>query len=370
MGSALFLEASHVDAAICNSLAPTFATRHCVVECDAHAERCTLTGPAEPLHEALMALAAVSGRTADFAKGALDALNCYRTGPTGQTQLGSLLHTWGSRTLVMGIINATPDSFSGDGLLGAPVSGLERAVEQGLRFVDKGADILDVGGESTRPGADPVSENEELGRVVPVIAALRAQTNAPISVDTYRSVVAQAALDAGADIVNDVWGLRMDPGMARIVAESGVPVIIMHNRSQPRNAQAKARLGARYVGIAYDHLLRDVLYELSRQVEFAKSAGIRDEQIILDPGIGFGKTVEQNIRLISQSDQLRGLGYPLLIGPSRKSFIGYTLDVPPTERVEGTLAAVGACLARGAASIVRVHDVEATSRFVRMWDAF
>jgi len=275
---------------------------------------------------------------------------------------------WGTRTYVMGILNATPDSFSGDGVLARGERWLDAAVAQGLRFVEEGADILDVGGESTRPGAQPVSEEEELARVIPVIRALREHTDVPISVDTYKAAVAAAALDAGADMVNDVWGLRMDPEMAHVVAKRGVPVILMHNRSQPKNAVMEARLGGRYVGIAYDDLLEDVKRELMECVEIARAAGIPDEHIILDPGIGFGKTVEQNLELIDRLDEIAALGYPILLGPSRKSFIGYTLHLPPEERVEGTAAAVAIGIDRGA-DIVRVHDVRYMVRVARMTDA-
>ncbi len=275
---------------------------------------------------------------------------------------------WGTRTYIMGIINATPDSFSGDGLLGTTDDWIQAAVRQGLRFVEEGADILDIGGESTRPGATPISAEEELKRVLPVIRALREVTDVPISIDTYKSEVAEAALDAGADMVNDVWGLRMDPAMASVVAHYGVPVVLMHNRSRPKNAVQEARLGGRYVGIEYRNLIEDVKQELLESVALAHAAGIPDEHIILDPGIGFGKTVEQNLALINQLDEIAALGYPVLLGPSRKSFIGYTLDLPPDQRVEGTAAAIAIGIDRGA-DIVRVHDVLYMARVARMTDA-
>ncbi len=275
---------------------------------------------------------------------------------------------WGERTYIMGIINATPDSFSGDGVLGRGDDWVDQAVAQGLQFVAEGADILDVGGESTRPGAEPVTEEVELARVVPVIRALREHTDVPISVDTYKAGVAEAALDAGADMVNDVWALRMDPRMASLVAERRVPVILMHNRSQPKNAVMEARLGGRYVGMTYEDVVEDVKRELLERVEFARSVGIPREMIILDPGIGFGKTVEQNLELLNRLDEIAVLGFPLLLGPSRKSFIGYTLNLPPAERVEGTAAAVAIGIDRGA-DIVRVHDVRYMVRVARMTDA-
>ena len=286
----------------------------------------------------------------------------------GVLRLRDTEFVWGARTYIMGIINATPDSFSGDGLLATDGDWVLAAVAQGVRFVEEGADILDVGGESTRPGAAPISAEEEMARVIPVIRALRQATDVPISIDTYKAAVAEAALDAGADMVNDVWGLRMDPEMAPLIARRGVPVILMHNRSRPKNAVQEERLGGRYVGIEYENLIEDVKRELLESVALAHAAGIPDEHIILDPGIGFGKTVEQNLELIDRLDEIAALGYPILLGPSRKSFIGYTLDLPPDQRVEGTAAAVAIGIDRGA-DIVRVHDVLYMARVARMTDA-
>jgi dihydropteroate synthase len=274
---------------------------------------------------------------------------------------------WGSRTYLMGILNLTPDSFSGDGLM---TSGefIEKALDQARQFIAGGADILDVGGESTRPGADPVGLEEELQRVIPFIEALRRDFDNVISIDTYKSEVARPALAAGADIVNDVWGLRADPEMAYVVASAQAPVILMHNRSNPTSSELRQRLGGRYVGVKYDDLIEDIKRELLECVELAHTAGIPDKRIILDPGIGFGKTTDQNLALVNHLDQFRSLGYPLLIGPSRKSFIGYTLDLPPDQRLEGTAAAVAIGIYRGA-HIVRVHDVGAMARVARMADA-
>ena len=283
------------------------------------------------------------------------------------TRIGPLTCEWGTRTYVMGILNVTPDSFSGDGLL-READWLKAVVEQARQFVAAGADILDVGGESTRPGAQPVPLEEELRRVVPAVRAIAGELEVAISVDTYKAEVARQAIEAGAHLVNDVWGLRMDPDMARVVAESGVPVIIMHNRSRPKNAVQEQRLGGRYVGVQYEHLMRDVVQELAAQVELARQHGVPDAHIIVDPGIGFGKTVEQNLELLCRLDELHVLGYPVLVGPSRKSFIGYTLDLPPGERLEGTAAAVALSVERGA-DIVRVHDVREMVRVTRMADA-
>lgn len=276
--------------------------------------------------------------------------------------VGTTTLQWGTQTYVMGIVNATPDSFSGDGVMS------EKAVAHGLAHVAAGAHILDVGGESTRPGSQPTPLEEELRRVIPVVRELARRVSVPISIDTYKAEVARQAAEAGASIINDVWGLQMDPDMARVAAESGAAVVLMHNRSKPKDAVQEARLGGRYVGIEYENLLEDIKRELSDSVELALRAGVKPERIILDPGIGFGKTVEQNLELIRRFGEFRSLGYPLLAGPSRKSFIGYTLDLPPDQRAEGTAAVVALCIANGA-DIVRVHDVAVMSRVARMADA-
>ena len=277
----------------------------------------------------------------------------------------------------MGILNITPDSFSGDGLL-AEIDerqsgwGEERlvssAMEQARRFVSARVDFLDVGGESTRPGSAQISVEEEMGRVLPVIHALSREFDVLISVDTYKSEVAQAALEGGAQLVNDVWGLRADPRLAETVARYEVPIILMHNRSSWVHAEIKERLGGRYVGIPYENLIEDIKRELLESVTLARATGIPEDKIILDPGIGFGKTVEQNLELLNHLDEICRLGYPVMVGPSRKSFIGYTLDLPPDQRLEGTAAAVVVSILRGA-DIVRVHDVEFMTRLVRMTDA-
>lgn len=284
-------------------------------------------------------------------------------------QVGGRTFQWGTRTYVMGILNITPDSFSGDGLLGKHGDdAFESAIQQAAGYVAAGVDILDVGGESTRPGAKPVSQEEELERVIPIIRAIVERFDTPVSVDTYRAATAQAALEAGAHIVNDIWGLHADPALAGVVAKRQVPVILMHNRSSWASAQVKERLGGRYVGIPYENLVADVQRELLESVALAHAAGIADGNIILDPGIGFGKTTEQNLELLDRLEDIRNLGYPVLLGPSRKSFIGYTLDLPPEQRLEGTAAAVAIGIARGA-DIVRVHDVEFMSRVAKMSDA-
>lgn len=290
----------------------------------------------------------------------------------GMRRVMEKLPVFGLRTLVMGILNATPDSFSGDGLLQS-AGVVEAALRQAGDFLDAGVDILDIGGESTRPNAQFVGEQEEMERVLPVIEALaqKKQTAAQpfwISVDTYKARVAEAALQAGADWINDVWGLRADPRMGQVAAQAHAPVILMHNRLKPGSAELQDRLGGRYVGVAYDNLLLDVQRELLESVDLAREAGIPEEDILLDPGIGFGKTVEQNLELLDRVDEICALGYPVLLGPSRKSFIGYTLNAPPDQRLEGTAAAAAVGIVRGV-DILRVHDAAFMTRLARMTDA-
>ncbi len=277
---------------------------------------------------------------------------------------------WGQRTYVMGIINATPDSFSGDGLAVGEdwvATAVQQAAQLARQFAADGADILDIGGESTRPGSQPITAVEELARVIPVITAVRQAVDLPISVDTYRADVAEAALAAGANWVNDVWGLRMDGRLAELVAAAGCPIVLMHNRSKPKNVAQEEKLGGRYVGMEYGDLIGDIKRELQESINLALAAGVQESQIIIDPGIGFGKTVAQNLQLLNQLDQLKALGFPILLGTSRKSFIGYTLDLPPDERIEGTAATIAIGIDRGA-DIVRVHDVKEMVRVARMTD--
>lgn len=284
-----------------------------------------------------------------------------------QLMVGSTTFVWGRRTYLMGVINITPDSFSGDGLLRED-DWVAAAVAQAHEQVAAGADILDVGGESTRPGSTPVPLDEELRRVVPVVAALARAVNVPISIDTSKAEVARQALAAGVTIVNDVWGFKLDPAMAGVAAASGAAVVLMHNRSRPRDAVQEAALGGRYVGVHYDDLLGEIAGELRESVALALAAGVAAERIIVDPGIGFGKTVEQNFELLGRLGELRSLGYPLLVGPSRKAFTGYGLKLPPEQRGEGTAAAVALAIDRGA-DIVRVHDVAAMRRAAVLADA-
>jgi dihydropteroate synthase len=259
------------------------------------------------------------------------------------------------RTAIMGILNVTPDSFY-DGGRRFEAS---QAIADAVAMAADGADIIDVGGESTRPGAQAVSEVEELDRVLPVIEGLRRQISLPISIDTYKSAVARAALDAGADIVNDISALRFDSMMVSLVAREKVPVILMHMQGTPRTMQADPK---------YTDVLREVRDFLAAQLYEAMDAGVAREAIILDPGIGFGKTVEQNLQLLRGLPILAALGHPLLVGVSRKTFIGKILNLGPDDRLEGSLAAVVAAVL-GGANIVRVHDVAATYKACRVVDA-
>jgi dihydropteroate synthase len=284
-------------------------------------------------------------------------------------QIGNHTFHWGSRTYVMGILNVTPDSFSGDGILAQGGGGVEAALEQAREFLSNGADILDVGGESTRPGSQPVGAEQELERVVPVISAIAKEfPDALISIDTYKAKVAEAGFQAGAHILNDVWALRADPELASVAAAFRAPVVLMHNRSNPASVEVRAQLGNAYIGSEYQDLLEEVKRELLVSVELAKKAGIGESHIILDPGVGFGKKREHNLELIDRLNEIRALGFPILLGPSRKSFIGFTLDLPADQRLEGTAATVAVGIARGA-DIIRVHDVREMARVAKMTDA-
>lgn len=259
------------------------------------------------------------------------------------------------RTLIMGIVNVTPDSFFDGGRRLDP----GKAIADGAAMAASGADIIDIGGESTRPGARPVSEKDELARVLPVVQGLRREVKLPISIDTYKANVARAALDGGADIVNDISGLRFDPKMVSLVAAEKVPVVLMHMQGTPGTMQREPH---------YEDLVREVRDFLATQLYEAMDAGVTPEGIIIDPGIGFGKTIEHNLQLLRDLSVLAALGQPLLVGVSRKTFIGKILNLPADERLEGSLAAAVAAVLAGA-NILRVHDVPATTRAVRVADA-
>jgi dihydropteroate synthase len=273
--------------------------------------------------------------------------------PPTALRVGPTTLDWGRRTYVMGIVNVTPDSFSGDGLAAAGTNAVDAAVALARTMVAAGADLLDVGGESTRPGHAVVDAAEEVDRVVPVIAAVRpAIPTVPLSIDTAKAAVAEAALDAGADLVNDVWGVAAEDDLLELVAARGVPIVLMHNRSEPR----------------YVNLMAEILADLQSAIDRALRAGIAWDSIIVDPGFGFGKTPEHNLALLHDLAALRVLGRPVLLGASRKSTLGKVLDLPPGQRVEATIATTVLGIAAGV-DIVRVHDVEANVRAARMTDA-
>jgi len=277
----------------------------------------------------------------------------------GTTKCGNTEFRWGERTYVMGILNMSPDSFSGDG-----ITSLEVAVAQAHHFVSEGADILDIGGESTRPGSSPIPADEEIRRVVPVIERLASEITIPLSIDTYKSEVAQQALKAGVTMINDQWGLKRDQRLAELAAERGVPLILMSNQRDKGGFDTGIQRDTAY----YDDLMAEVASSLNNSMELALKLGVPQENIIVDPGIGFGKTWRQELEIIRRLDELQGLKRPILIGPSRKSFIGMVLELPTDERLEGTAAAIAIGIAKGA-DIVRVHDVQQMVRVCRVSDA-
>lgn len=284
----------------------------------------------------------------------------YKPSNLGSTSCGRSIFYWGQRTYVMGVINVSPDSFSGDGL-----ADVEGAVAKAKRLASEGADIIDIGGESTRPGSNPVSTDEELRRVIPVVEKLSHEISMPLSVDTYKLEVARQALAAGANMINDVWGLQKGPGLAELAAQKGVPIALMSNqRDSPCH-----------------NIVSAVISDLKRAIKQALSAGVPWENIIIDPGIGFGKTQEQNLEVLQRLEELKVLGRPILLGSSRKSFIGWVLDLTPEQRLnkvtfvppgdqrlEGTAATIAIGIAKGA-DIIRVHDVKEMARVCKMSDA-
>ena len=257
-----------------------------------------------------------------------------------------------SHTLIMGILNLTPDSFSD----GGQFSDKNQATDYALKMIDDGADMIDIGGESTRPGAEPVSLDEELKRTIPIIKSIRQRSDCLISIDTYKSPVAEAALDVGANLVNDISGLTFDEKMIDIVIARKVPVILMHMKGTPRSMQVDPH---------YNNVIKEICEFFKRKVKSAKNSGILDNMIILDPGIGFGKRLEDNFEIIRELKQICAMGYPILLGPSRKSFIGASLNLPVEERLEGTLASITVGIMNGA-NIIRVHDVKETLRAVKI----
>ena len=284
----------------------------------------------------------------------------YKPGNLGSTPCGKSVFCWGKRTHVMGVINVSPDSFSGDGIIDA-----EEAVAKAKQLASEGADIIDIGGESTRPGSAPISIDEELRRVVPVVEKLAKEVSVPLSVDTYKLEVARQALNAGANMINDIWGLQKEADLAELAAQKGVPIVLMSNQ---RDSPCQDIMPA-------------IISDLKRAIKQVLVAGVPWENIIIDPGIGFGKTQEQNLEVLQRLEELRILGRPILLGSSRKSFIGWVLDLTPEQRsnkvafippgdqrLEGTAATIAIGIARGA-DIVRVHDVKEMARVCKMSDA-
>lgn len=264
-------------------------------------------------------------------------------------KIGSKEFNIGERTYIMGILNFTPDSFSD----GGKFNDIDVAVKHVKEMIDDGADIIDVGGESTRPGYKIVSEEEEISRVVPIIKAIKENFDISVSIDTYKAKVAEQAIQAGADLINDIWGFKKDKDMAKVAAKYNVPCCLMHNRDNTD----------------YKNLVEDILNDLKECINIAKDAGVKDENIILDPGIGFGKTYEQNLETMNNLERIKDLGYPILLGTSRKSMIGLALNLPVEERIEGTVATTVIGIMKDACDFVRVHDVLENSRAAKMTDA-
>ena len=264
-------------------------------------------------------------------------------------KIANRLFEWKKKTYVMGILNVTPDSFSD----GGSYVDIDTAIKQAVFMSKEGCDIIDVGGETTKPGATPISVEEEIRRVIPVVERLSKEVELPISVDTYRATTAELAIKAGAHLINDVWGLKYDPEMASVIATYDVPVCIMHNRT---------------TGTEYENLIHDVLSELEESIKLAHKAGIKDENIIIDPGIGFAKTWEQNVQVMRHLDEFKVLGYPILLGASKKSFIGKVLELEIPDRLEGTLAVTSFGITKGI-DVIRVHDVLQNVRVAKMTDS-
>jgi len=329
-------------------LAPLFSSHRSVSEL-------VLSGTRDRIKHFSRMISTSSGFPAELSKKIDSLLDNYARSDYKIDCRGTMLDL-GSRTCVMGILNVTPDSFSDGGLF----ADAEKAISHARDMAKAGADIIDIGGESTRPGSEPLSEEEELRRIIPLIERLSKELAVPISVDTYKASVAKKALDAGASIVNDISGLRFSPDMAKVVAEHGAAVIIMHIKGTPRNMQQNP---------VYDDVIGEIMTYLEEGIAIAERAGVNREKTLIDPGIGFGKTLGHNLVILNRLDEFRALGRPIVLGTSRKKFIGTVLDIPvPEQRVEGTAATVAIGIERGA-SVVRVHDVARVAQVVRMTDA-
>ena len=319
--------------------------------------RVLMMGTASQFRQAIGNLAMQPFGLHDLAEELEEFLDAVLSGSAEPREMAAGSHAlrFGGRTLIMGVLNVTPDSFSD----GGDCDTLEDTCVRVREMVRAGADIIDVGGESTRPGADPVGLEEEAGRTIPLVEALAGEITVPISIDTYKSEIARRALDAGAEVVNDISGLRFDPEMIGLLAQRGAPVIVMHMQGVPRDMQKEP---------AYDDVVGDIVRFLRERAEAAVQGGVEAAKIMIDPGIGFGKTLEHNLEIIRRLDEFSSLGYPLVLGTSRKRFIGAVLDRPVGERLLGTAATVAFAIARGV-DVVRVHDVEEISEVVRMADA-
>lgn len=320
-----------------------------VINCSAPKSDILMSGTVKQYQEIAKKLLMQPFGLKELAKDILQALDNTVKSMQKITRCSKKEFSWGSRTYIMGILNLTPDSFSDGGRF----NNFDKALYQAEKMVRDGADIIDIGGESTRPGYEKISDEEEIARISPVLEALAKELEVPISVDTYKYGVAKAALESGADMLNDIWGLLADPALADLAAEYKVPIVLMHNQD----------------GTQYDSMMDDILTSLRKSIAIAKNAGVPDEMIILDPGIGFGKDVAQNIATMRHLEDFKTLGYPILLGTSRKSLIGKVLDLPANERIEGTGATVALGIAKGAADIIRVHDVKEMARVAKMMDA-
>ncbi len=333
------------------------ATPRDVISRNAEPVQVVLMGTVSQFQRAIKNLAMQPFGLRDLGKELEELLGRVLSVADGPREMAAGSHTlrFGGRTLIMGVLNVTPDSFSD----GGDYNTLDNARDRAREMIKAGADIIDIGGESTRPGAAPVVLEEEAGRTIPVIEALAGEITVPISIDTYKSEIARRALDAGASILNDISGLRFDPSMIGLLAERKVPVIIMHMQGTPRDMQEEP---------SYDDVVGDIIHFLRRQAEAALRGGVEAEKIMIDPGIGFGKTLEHNLEIMRRLDEFSSLGYPLVLGTSRKGFIGAVLDRPVGERLLGTAATVAFAISRGV-DVVRVHDVEEMSEVVKMADA-
>lgn len=359
-GKFVVLKISHLDPASCNIIKQTALS----VGTDAAVHRDVITGKEKDSNLLLFGTFKEIERIAERLKGQPFELNTisqkllsYVNGKKENRclKLATRELELGKKTLIMGILNVTPDSFSDGGRFLEK----EKAVKRALEMIEEGADIIDIGGESSRPGSNPISEDEELKRVLPVLVEVKGKIDVPISIDTYKSVVAEEALERGAEIVNDISGLRFDERMVDILQERKAGVVIMHMQGSPRDMQDHPY---------YNDVIQEIYDFLRERTDFAIRGGVDEGRIIVDPGIGFGKRHEDNLAILDMFQEFKSLGFPLLLSASRKSFIGQTLNEPVEERLEGSLASCGVALEEGV-DIIRVHDVSATRKFIDMFES-